>query len=151
MFKEIYRVITDRKAKTETLKDTMYYYASIVNQPAFKNTFVTFVNDENKALALEEIKAALISQREYALMKREADQRHINLIRQGYSPKEIETHVNTLEMNVKKVIAMRGNDTVYFGLTANGELIVKPNRHSKEGVLATVENIKLTTLKIKTM
>ncbi|WP_159737167.1 hypothetical protein [Vibrio atypicus] len=151
MFKEIYRVITDRKAKAKTLKDTMFYYASIVNQPAFKNTFVTFVNDENKALSLEEIKAALISQREYALMKREADQRHINLIRQGYTPKQIETHVNTLEMNVKKVIAMNCNDTIYFGLTADSELIVKPNRHSKEGVLATIDNINLTTLKIKTM
>ncbi|MDD9179246.1 hypothetical protein [Aliivibrio sp. A6] len=151
MFKETYRKITARKTKTETLKDTMFYYASIVNQPAFTNTTITFITDDKQAFALEEIKAALLSQKEYALMKREADQRHVNLIAQGFTYKAIETHVKTLEMHVKKVIAMRGNDTVYFGLTPDNELIIKANKHSRDGVLATINNIKLTTLKIKTM
>ncbi|MEZ9619583.1 hypothetical protein AB4264_25035 [Vibrio sp. 10N.261.55.B8] len=151
MLKEIFRTITSKKEKTEILRDTMYYYTSIVNQPNFKNTTVSFITNENQDYALNEIKSALLSQKEFALMKREADERHINLIRQGMSMKDIESHVITLEMSVKKVIAMRENETVYFGLTSDNQLILKESKTAREGVLATANNINLTTLKIKTM
>ncbi|KXZ35084.1 hypothetical protein A0H77_19500 [Vibrio alginolyticus] len=146
MFKQIVKKI--QRTTDVKLSDNMYYYASLVNAPELSKTTIMFINDETQAEALNIIREALVSHKDYAILKRDNDQNRWNLLESGMTVKDIQSKIFDAEFNMQKVIVKSDNKTLYFGLSKNNELLIKNKRSDKHGYKADSKSLNITQLKI---